>query len=608
MSVPSGVPGMGAPPRPGSAAGRAPGGLGLGGRPMTGLGGAPPLTSAHGAATGGSAYRPSTGLPGADAARPMTMASGGPGGGRLGTAAAGRQVRDKSYHLNEIRKKNRAVQLEIERLDAEAHERRLGTSQFDAIERKYDSLRADVAALQGRLADQNVVLDVCMNAVDGDAQIEQLRAQRAALAARNAEERRALDDAFERRVTLESGLKEAEAQLERLQLDMRRRVDELPSAKRREYESLEAENERLAAKEKSVEADIERATAELQTTERALGGDQVKQRALALRDKLRDLTETRSRLREEKEATSLPPETQRERLKEKIRTHKEETARAEAEIVELQRAIHAGESKLAGARNDLTERDGGASVDAMDRADKLEKLLKQERELTEYIENFEPSRARALNDADAKRVAIVAAMERTARHLSLKGNLPNQTRFKELEQELAYKQTQVANAEHTNERLAGERAQRQQELDKIDELEDKIAAELEGLRGKMKSMEDESRRFGDLTRLASEADETKARLERELTSFRGRKDALRSIVNKRSLAHERRRRETQGTDAYKSLERMEVKIRTAEAGIHTSREYINAKEAETDYGALTRNLDEVWETLNAELQKRAMYT
>ena len=39
-----------------------------------------------------------------------------------------------------------------------------------------------------------------------------------------------------------------------------------------------------------------------------------------------------------------------------------------------------------------------------------------------------------------------------------------------------------------------------------------------------------------------------------------------------------------------------------------SREYINAKEAETDYGALTRNLDEVWETLNAELQKRAMYT
>ena len=244
----------------------------------------------------------------------------------------------------------------------------------------------------------------------------------------------------------------------------------------------------------------------------------------------------------------------------------------------------------------------------MDRADKLEKLLKQERELTEYIENFEPSRARALNDADAKRVAIVAAMERTARHLSLKGNLPNQTRFKELEQELAYKQTQVANAEHTNERLAGERAQRQQELDKIDELEDKIAAELEGLRGKMKSMEDESHRFGDLTRLASEADETKARLERELTSFRGRKDALRSIVNKRSLAHERRRRETQGTDAYKSLERMEVKIRTAEAGIHTSREYINAKEAETDYGALTRNLDEVWETLNAELQKRAMYT
>ena len=60
----------------------------------------------------------------------------------------------------------------------------------------------------------------------------------------------------------------------------------------------------------------------------------------------------------------------------------------------------------------------------MDRADKLEKLLAQERELTEFIDNFEPARARALNDADARRVAIVAAMERTARHLSAQGERP----------------------------------------------------------------------------------------------------------------------------------------------------------------------------------------
>jgi len=536
---------------------------------------------------------------------------GGYGGGhdRLGTAVhAGRQVRDKSFHLNEIRKKNRAVQLEIERLDAEAQTKRMGTSQFDAIERKYDQLRAEVATLQGALTDQNVVLDACVNAVDGAAQVEALRIKRSALATANADERRALDEAFERRVTLESGLKEAEAQLERLQRDVRSKVDALPGSKRAEYDRLELESERLTRREAEAEAEMERATAELQETERALGGDQVKQRALALRDKTRDLTERRASLREEKEALALSPEEQRERLKEQIRADKETTARAEQDIVDLQRAIHAGESKLAGARIELNERDGGGSVESMDRADKLEKLLAQERELTEFIENFEPARARALNDADARRVAIVAAMERTARHLSLKGNLPNQRRFKELERELAYKQTQVANAEHTNERLRTEKLERQNELAKIDELEDKIATELEGLRGRMSSMETDVGKFGDFKTLASEADETRARLTRELASFGARKDALRSIVNKRSLAHERRRRETQSGDAYKNLERMEVKIRTAEAGVYAAREYIKGKESETDHAALRRNLDEVWEALNSELQKRAMYT
>ena len=48
--------------------------------------------------------------------------------------------------------------------------------------------------------------------------------------------RDALDEAFERRVTLESGLKEAEAQLERLQRDVRSKVDALPGGKRAEYD------------------------------------------------------------------------------------------------------------------------------------------------------------------------------------------------------------------------------------------------------------------------------------------------------------------------------------------------------------------------------------
>ena len=68
----------------------------------------------------------------------------------------------------------------------------------------------------------------------------------------------------------------------------------------------------------------------------------------------------------------------------------------------------------------------------------------------------------ALNDCAAKQANIVQILERVSRHLQIKGNMPNQRRFKEMQDELEYKKVQVQNAAMTSDRLREEREMRQQ--------------------------------------------------------------------------------------------------------------------------------------------------
>jgi len=555
-------------------------------RPPTGmsLGTPAPLgTPAMGGMGGG--FRPSTGMGGG----PARGSTGGPG----------RQVMDKSYFLNELRQKNKEIVLEVETMSKEIHEKQMGNQQFDQIERKYASLQKEVKDKQGELADQNIILDT----VGTGGPLDHLQQKIQSLLDRNAQQRLQVDAVFSERIQVESSMKELETQVVHHQDDMMKRLNELPPVKRAEYKSLAEENAKLQEEAARLEAELEGATLELSQLENELSRDQIKQRALALQEKLSQLTARRYELEEEDKKLRLSPEEQRAQLKEQIRRDNADIQRAEAQIGELQQAIRRGESKLQGVRTDLSEQQGG-----LDAADKYDKLLQQERELTDFIDNFEPNRAGLLNDCAAKQANTVAILERVSRHLQIKGNMPDQERFKEMQNELEYKKVQVANAATTSDRLREERQMRQQELEKISTLEDKIQVELVGLNAKTTDMTAEMVTFADLEKLKVEAEEFKRRLEHDSVSYGARKDALHSTVAEKNSKYEAKREQLQGNDLFATLEKLEVQIRTAEQGIFSMSDYISAKEVETDHSALMGNIKSLYEELNHELQKRAMYS
>jgi intraflagellar transport protein 74 len=576
--------------------------LGGGLRPPTGLaalGAGAPL-GALGGPLGGGGFRPTTGMAGmGDAMRPTTTATGGMGGAPARHAGPGRQVMDKSYFLNELRQKNKEIMLEVEKMTKDIHDRQMGNQQFDQIERKYTASLKEVKDLQGALADQNIILDT----VGTGGPLDDLRQKTKMLHDRNAQERLQVDAVFGDRIQVESSVKELATQVTHHQEEMMAKLNELPPVKRREYQALAEENAKLQEEAARLEAELENAAHELSHLEHELSRDQIKQRALALQEKLSQLTARRYELEEEDKKLQLSPEEQRAQLKEQIRRDNADIQRAESQIQELQQAIRRGESKLQGVRMDLSEQQGG-----LDAADKYDKLLQQERELTEFIDDFEPNRAGVLNDCAAKQANVVQILERVSRHLQIKGNMPNQRRFKEMQDELEYKKVQVQNAAMTSDRLVEERQMRQQELEKISTLEDKIAVELKGLEEKTNGMAEEMNTFSDLEKLKVEAEEFKRKLERDAVSYGARKDALHSTTAEKNSKYEAKKEQLQGNELYSTLEKLEVKIRTAEQGIFSMSEYISSKEAETDHEALMGNIKVLYEELNQELQKRAMYT
>lgn len=527
--------------------------------------------------------------------RPVTQQ--GMMGMQSASRGPGRQVLDKTYYLNELRNKNKELFTQMELHQKEIVEKDKGNQMFVNVEKKYMQLQKEVKELQGTLADYNIILDK----VGTDASLDDLRLGVQRLQTSNENERNIHGQVLSERIQSEHANKDMETQINNVMGEMEQMLKELAPAKREEYKSLQSENNHLQNELARMEGDLEEASRQLSQYEGELQKDQIKQRALSLQQQIADLSDKRRELQAEESKLSLSPEEQRARLKDQIKRDNADIARAEQQIQELQQAIRRGESKLQEARGDLSDQSG-----ALDEAEKYEKLLRDERELTTFIEEFDGNRANVQNDIAAKQQNITAMLEKVSRHIQLQGNMPNQKRFKEMQDELEYKKQQVQNAATTQSRLVQEKELRQQELEKISTLEEKIKVELAGLEEKSKIMNEEIVKFAALDTLKHEAEEIKRQLEVDRVSFGKRREALNRVVMERSAKYEAKKEQLQGNDVYATLEKLEQKMRTMEQGVVSMTDYISAKEAETDYSPMLKGITEMYDELNVELQRKAM--
>ncbi|KAJ8305919.1 hypothetical protein KUTeg_016464 [Tegillarca granosa] len=204
----------------------------------------------------------------------------------------------------------------------------------------------------------------------------------------------------------------------------------------------------------------------------------------------------------------------------KIESSQEELAMSQVkqEAVRLYEQLNELESK----RDSLMEEAKMKSSPAEER----EKLLKQVKDDNQEIASLE----RQLNDKLAHTLTDV--------NMSRFSHLPTPQELATMKDDLAFKEDEMQKSEQTTMSLAGESDKLQQDLQKVEQLEEKINTELVMLREKNATMERDLVIYSDLEKLKQQSEEKKKRLQDDRVSLQKRKDTFKKTMQQLSSKYE----------------------------------------------------------------------
>jgi hypothetical protein len=414
---------------------------------------------------------------------------------------------DETYFLDILRRREREIADEVERLRDASRSNRVGAEDVDRLAARLESVGSDLNDVRGFLADENLVLDVLVGAgMDPARALDELRERHETIRARNDAERRRVDAACGERKTSQTATEDLERQIATRREELKTRVENLPADRRREHETLESERGALAEAQAELEAELADVTDQGVAAERELAEDATRRRALALRDKLEASEAERDRVAREVEKLRLSPEDQRARLKEQIREDNAETAELEREAQQLQKQARAlerssetrgrtrrggivpAEPPASGIRRRRRRRRARISSRSSSRRRRSSWTSSRtsspsatasprtwRRGKPPWWRSWSASRGASRRSRRRRRREETAKTAKTANGENGGGGDAGDSTRDALS-ELEFKRRQTENASTTNDRLRAEKELRREELEKVDALESKITA------------------------------------------------------------------------------------------------------------------------------------
>ena len=510
-----------------------------------------------------------------------------------------RQVQDRNYYRDLLLKKKSeltSINQELESSLAVVERESTTTAQ---LEKAHDVLAKDVKKKQGELSDLNVVLGMVHGKSHAPEDMEQ---ELKILKERNDTERKRMDTVFTNRQVMEKKIKEIEKHVSSQQQEMESMLNELAPDKRSRYFELQGEHKALSAEIQRLENDLDAVTRQVSSAESELSSSVVKQRALATHEQIASLDSRKNDLQDEIRTLSLSPEEQKEQLLHKIRTDKAEVERLDGVIKDLNDDIVKVESKLKAAHRVAEDREAGIGNESS--AGKYETLLRQEKELLEFTDNFPEANANVTTEISSLQNQITDLLRQVAKYALVEQNLPSKQRYNEMKDELKYKSEQVNNATETSVRLQEELEARQQELEKIDTLEDKMAKEIQTLQSKMTTMKEEVVKFKQLDKLADDEEQTRSRLEVDRVRLGRYRDGLALVVSEKTAKLDAKKSQLSGHDNFQTLDHLEERLRAVHQTNFATSEYISNKNAESDYSKLKDEVLDLTSIINQEITQR----
>lgn len=204
-----------------------------------------------------------------------------------------------------------------------------------------------------------------------------------------------------------------------------------------------------------------------------LRADQFKQRANYLREERQGLIKRKEELELQTNEANLPFAEARERLLNRIKQDNAEILQSEKKVTDLSKTVEQYKRNIKEIESDLAEKKSDQNE-----AQKYEILAQKDKEITEFMENFDDMQKKDVEQIGILERTIAHLLEHMSKNISRQTNLPSQGDVSELKDDLHFKKGLNEQSEQTVARLKVELEQRQGDLEKIKNLDVKISKEM----------------------------------------------------------------------------------------------------------------------------------
>ncbi|KAJ3017081.1 UNVERIFIED_CONTAM: Intraflagellar transport protein 74 [Siphonaria sp. JEL0065] len=568
--------GGGAPVAPGSRAGPPPAPPGNNRGPGT----ARPMT---GSMRGGFGFQV--------ADRPMTQQGLGGIKGNMPTGN-GRMVQDRTFWQSELRQKIGLLTTEINKLSTEAETMNKENSNYAAFEKRADILANDLRELQGQLGDFNTLIDK----LHTDSDLSDIEKQCAQLKSKNQRESQILDEIFMQRQQKDLLVREVEKNIEEERQRSESQINELEPERRALYLEAKDNNAHYLEEIQRRQIELDDLITKESTLKQEIRHDSGKQKALAYYEKLMNLQNKKEEMEESlRELDKEAGPQEKSRLLEQVKEDNQETSAMERKIAELEEHAHRLKEGL--SQIDMDTDTGGAGSD---KSGKYEELVKKDKEMTVFLDNFDDRKTDAVKRNQEIEKDIVQLLHRI-KNLAKNdvSRLPSQQDHQELQSDLKFKEKEMRNSENTTEGLMIERDRRLQDLEKVNQLETKLNAELQFLNEKIEKLEVDIKKVSNIDAVKKEAEFMKKKNMNDREFLRTQRDTLKSYNKTLAARQEAKRAHIHENETYTQLGALEQRLRHHESNNFHLKDYIVSKTAESDYKTVAIESMQLVDELNS---------
>lgn len=525
--------------------------------------------------------------------RPMTTQGLGMKTGSIGPK---RQIYDKTYYMQELRRRITDLQGEITKINKEINDVANDNETYRNLEKRYDSLVNTVRSLEGDLADYNLATDKLRS----QTQPEEVQHMFLIMKQQNEQQRSDVDQIFLEKRSHEEEIQRMQQESMAITRAAQERLNELHPDQRREYEGFREENEQLGMELTQAREELEQVSTSLSALEDHLVSDVLRTRSQDLIKLKKEISERYNSLQEEIRQCSMSVPEQRELLLSKVKTDNAEIVATEKRNQELKLEKEHLRAQIKEVTSDTQERkdEGGDQQ-------KYEILFAKDQEMSQFISSFDQNKQEEETKMREKQDSIWRRLQNISKSLTVQSHVTPENHFRDMEDELDFKSKQLQNSEITQNRLEGELAKRQGELEKIESLDVKISQELQQVEAKITQYEQGiEQKYDRVGEMQEEGGETLRKLEARKDFYTARLSTLKQQVNFLRLRCESRRQQLADDEAAAAIEVQEQKIRQFGQTLFALRSFIKQKTSESDYTAEMSVSLQIAADINNMLQDR----